>query len=178
MSTLIQQYEKSLPVWIKADGFEWPPLLAQHHNGEIIMASMMIPGETIFEVVMKKFMVDLTIKEIIFGIDCYTMPRQGTKYEDVLSVYWWQGERVNEHYGWKFGVVNYRPPPRTRIEPIDWNNRFWNNVMLGVVEDYHRRMIQTIADKAAEPGGEELIERLKQSVIEARERAQRGQKPH
>lgn len=123
-------------------------------------------------------MVDLTIKELIFGVDRYTKPGQGTKFKDVVSVFWWQGERLNEHHGWRFGVVNYRPPPHTIIEPIDWHNTFWNGVCANIVEDYHRTMLRGIAELAAKPGGKETVERLKQIVIEAREYAQSGRKPH
>jgi hypothetical protein len=176
MSDVVQHYESSLPIWIEKDGFSRPPLLALHHDGERTMASLMVPPQMIFRVVMTKFMCDLTIKEIIFGIDHYTKPGQGTKYKDVLAVFWWQGERVNEHLGWQFGVVNYRPPPRTLIEPIDWHNAFWNDISLKIVEDYYHRTIRAITEAAAQPGGDELVTRLRQAVTEARERAERRQK--
>lgn len=156
MSDLVQHYERSLPIWIHEDGFSRPPLLALHHNGETTMASMMIPQGEIFRVVMAKFMTDLTVKEVIFGVDRYTQPGQGTKYRDVLTVFWWQGERLNEDFGWKFGVVNYRPPPRTRIEPIDWDNEFWNDVMLNIVQDYYHHVVRRIAEAANQPGGEQV----------------------
>ena len=178
MTDLVQHYEKSLPIWIKKQGFPTQPMLALHHDGKMSMASLMIAQEDVFHAVITKFMIDLTIKELIFGIDRYTKPSQGTKYKDVLTVFWWQGERMNDHYGWEFGVVNYRPPPRTIIEPIDWHNAFWNHVCANIVEDHHRRMLRAIAEVAAKPGGKEMIESCKQAVLEARERAQRGEKLH
>lgn len=93
MSDLVQEYERSLPIWMHEDGFSGPPLLALHHNGDTSMATLMIPNGLIFRTVMTQVMTDLTIKEIIFGVDRYTKPGQGTKYKDVLTVFWWQGER-------------------------------------------------------------------------------------
>jgi hypothetical protein len=84
-------------------------------------------------------MTDLTVCEIIFGIDRYTRPEQGTKYADVLTVFWWNGEHT-KNYGFRFGIVDYVPPPDTVIEPINWDNPFWNDIMLRIVGDTHHNM--------------------------------------
>jgi hypothetical protein len=37
---------------------------------------------------------------------------QGTKYADVLTVFWWADER-DQNYGFKFGVLNYTSGPKS-----------------------------------------------------------------
>jgi hypothetical protein len=138
MPDLIHQYEAMLPTFLDPDGFLRPPLLALHHNDTITMACMAIPQEMIFSTAMSQFLTDLTVKELVFGIDRYTQPGQGTKYNDVFTIFWWQGERT-ENMGFRFGVVNYRPLPHKIIEPIDWNNAFWNIMLKKNITDYYDR---------------------------------------
>ena len=144
MSELVQQYEASLSLWLREDGFPNLPALVRHHDDHITMVLMAIPQKLIFQTVVQKFMSDITVKELIFGVDRFTKPGQGTKYADVLTIFWWQRERDDDH-GFRFGVVNYRPPPHAIIEPIDWNNAFWNTIMAHIVSgDY--RQIEAISD--------------------------------
>lgn len=50
--------------------------------------------------------------------------------------------------------------------------------MLKIVQDYYRDVIGRIAEAATKPGGEQVVERAKQAVIEAKLQAIRGKKPH
>jgi hypothetical protein len=161
MSELIKMFEDYLPIKINEEGFPAPPLLAQHHDGGITMAVMAVPGEQIFQYACQKFVGDLTVKEVIFCVDQFTKPNQGTKYADALIVFWWVGE-YTEDYGFRFGVVNYCPPPNTVIEPIDWNNEYWTAKMREIVHHDHRRVSQIIDRiRAKDPA---LVETVMQFV--------------
>lgn len=140
---LVKRFEEYLAITIGKDGFPNEPLFALHHDDTITMAVMAIPSEQIFKYAMQNFLTDLTIKELVFGIDQYTKPGQGTKYDDVLTVVSWVGERVG-NFGFRIGVVNYRPPPNTVIEPIDWDNQYWNDVFGKIIEREHTRMMHAI----------------------------------
>lgn len=148
---LVKIFEELLPTSIEENGFSHPPLVARHHDGTITIAIMAIPGSEILQTALDKFMCDLTVCEMIFGIDRYTQPDQGTKYADVLTVFWWAGERT-ENYGFRFGVVDYVPPPETVIEPIKWDNAFWNDIMLRIVYESHQKTMRTVERyRAANP---------------------------
>lgn len=175
MTDIVQQYEAILQTWVDENGFPRPPLLAQHHDNTISMATLAIPQETIYRTVMEKFMTDLTVKELIFGVDRYAKPGQGTKYKDVFTVFWWQGERL-EQYGFRFGVVNYRPPPHTIVEPIDWNNTFWNDIMWKIVSSDHERMKRRI-EAAKKAGHGKTVDAVIEAFNETKERIIRGEKP-
>jgi hypothetical protein len=146
MSDLVKQFEDYLPTQIEEAGFERPLLLASHHDGQITMAVMAIPGDQIFHHACHHFLTDLTVKELIFCVDQYTKPNQGTKYDDALIVFWWAGE-YTEDYGFRFGVINYRPPPNLLIEPIDWNNAYWTEKMREIVQhdfEHKERLMERI----------------------------------
>jgi hypothetical protein len=175
MSDLVKQFETGLHLWLREDGFPRPPLLAKHHDNMITMALMALPAPSIFQAAMRKFMTDLTVKEIIFGVDRYTKPGQGTKYADVLTIFWWQGGREGNH-GFRFGVVNYRPPPHTIIEPIDWDNTFWNDIMAQIVADDLARIQQRV-EAIRKAGGGDIVDAAVKLVCEAKEQAMHGQKP-
>lgn len=170
MSKLVERFENFLPIKIEKDGFPWPPLFALHHDDTVTLAVMTIPHEQIFSYACK-MLSDLTIKELIFCVDQFTKPNQGTKYDDALIVFWWCGE-YTENYGFRFGVVNYRPPPNTLIEPIDWNNVYWNEKMLEIVaQDYQRteRAIERI--RKTNP---DAVDRITQ-IVETIAKKQRGE---
>jgi hypothetical protein len=172
VTDLVKVFEDALPQLIDEEGFPRPPLFALHHDDTLTMATMAIPGEQIFATALNKFMVDLTVKELIFCIDQFTKPDQGTKYADALIVFWWQGERIG-NYGFRFGVVNYRPEPNLIIEPIDWDNVFWNARMLRIVEHEQQSMRETIAGiREVDP---EKVDRIERIVSEVKDKLIRGE---
>ena len=169
MTGLVTTFESLLSITIDERGFSHPPLLARHHDGKITMATMMLPGEKIFDTVLEQFIADLTVRELVFGIDRFTQPDQGTKYADVLTVFWWVGEH-SENYGFRFGVVDYVPPPNKVIEPIKWDNAFWNASMFKTVEASHRDTVRRVNQyRAADPDRVTLVEaQMKAAAKKAR----------
>lgn len=134
-------------------GFPLSPVLALDVNGEMTVTMLAAPCHKVFQIVTETIISDLKNREIIFGIDCNTKPDQGTKYADVVLIFWWQRERPGD-YGFRFGVVNYKPLPDVLlIEPIDWNNTFWTDVMSREVngfQDYMEKTVQRILGRSEE----------------------------
>jgi hypothetical protein len=120
-------YWSELPNQIDKSGFPNPPILGLQHDGTLIYGAVLdLDANRLFDVVHNKFISDIKIKEVVFAIDRMTKPSQGTKYDDVLSIFWWYGP--HEYPGFRYGVVNYQIDPLI-IEPIDWNNEFWTGAM-------------------------------------------------
>jgi hypothetical protein len=121
-------YFAHLPQIITEEGFPNAPIWSLNHTGELTYIAVHgLSPEQIINVA-HDILADLSCKEIVFAIDRFTKPGQGTKYDDVLTIYWWYGPH-EAHAGWRFGVVNYKQGDPPIIEPIDWDNEFWNDIM-------------------------------------------------
>lgn len=73
------------------------------------------------EQVMKKA-VDTLIKEkpkqLMFGLDRYSKPNQGTTLGDLIGGLYWNGD------GWRPFIIEYQDEPRI-VKPLDWDNPYW-----------------------------------------------------
>jgi hypothetical protein len=58
-------------------------------------------------------------EEVIFGLDRFTKPDQGTEFDDVYTVLYWS--RFNP---WCYGVIDYSPSQNIK-RPINWHNEHW-----------------------------------------------------
>lgn len=94
------------------------PGLARFPDGKTEFA-MIVEPETAYEWFWKKVHAE-NATEVIFGLDRYTEPDQGTEFADVVTVcHWRRGEET------RFGVINYQIEPRI-VRNIDWQNHFWS----------------------------------------------------
>ena len=143
---LVAYYETLLPKFIDSEGFQYPPMLALKHNGELTMVLPMVGPEQIFDTANMALIANMEYKEVVFAVDRFTKPGQGTKYDDVLTVFWWYGPH-EENYGFRFGVINYKKTEPVVIEPIDWNNVFWNDIMLKIVHEYCENTIKRVMEE-------------------------------
>ncbi len=148
---LVAYYEKMLPKFIDPEGFSHPPMLGLKHTGELVMAAPFVPQELMFDTAQRMLIANLEFKEVVFAVDRFTKPGQGTKYDDVLTVFWWYGP-YEQNYGFRFGVINYKKTEPVIIEPIDWNNEFWNDILLKIVNEYCGRTVREVQKKLAEMG--------------------------
>lgn len=57
--------------------------------------------------------------ELIYGLDRFTRPDQGTGFQDAVVGGWFR-----RGLGWRVGVIEYRHEPRI-ILPWNWRNDFW-----------------------------------------------------
>lgn len=137
-------YFSLLPTLIEPEGFANPPILALKHDGSLTYGAQIgLSPEMTHNTVLDHFIADLSNKEIVFALDRFTKPGQGTKYNDVLTIYWWYGPH-DENFGFRFGVVNYKTKPDVLIEPIDWENESWNGMMLKEIEQQYAQMSEKL----------------------------------
>ncbi|WP_010185985.1 hypothetical protein [Sphingomonas sp. PAMC 26605] len=62
-------------------------------------------------------------KEIIFAIDRFTKPGQGTTLGDLVAGHHFVRDQSSRPF-----IVEYRHDPRI-VQPIDWGNLFWNSAL-------------------------------------------------
>ncbi len=132
--SLPTMFYNMLRSYIDADGFRIMPVIARKVDGhKIISAVIGLDGPNLLRFINGKYIQDDEIEEIVFAIDCFTKPGQGTRYNDVLNLFWWRRGHHEDNYGFVFGIVEYVPAKNKRnaiIDEINWNNDFWNNAML------------------------------------------------
>jgi hypothetical protein len=106
---------------IDEDGMTMPyGLIKDSSGGLVVMAMDLEPAQVYLAMFAKAAEAKAT--EAIFGLDRYTKPGQGTKYADVIAGHYFDGDQ------WHPFIIEYRPTPRI-VEPIDWNNEFWNQAL-------------------------------------------------
>ena len=67
---------------------------------------------------------------IVMGLDRYANPNQGTEFDDLYTLFcWWDDPKLKYHESVKVGVINYQKEPLI-VRPIDWDNAYWNPIML------------------------------------------------
>lgn len=57
--------------------------------------------------------------ELVYGLDRFTKPGQGTSLQDAVAGGWWRRD-----LGWWVGVIEYQHEPRL-VLPWNWRNDFW-----------------------------------------------------
>lgn len=62
-------------------------------------------------------------EEIVFTLDRYAKPGQGTRYADLLA-----GHHFKKGQGWRPFIIEYQWNPR-RFDPIDWGNTYWTSAL-------------------------------------------------
>lgn len=124
-SSLVESFYNCVERGIRPEGV-YPHVALARIDGELeIWALALSPEETIQHVQMA--MTTKNVEELVFGLDRYTKPGQGTEFNDVITFLWWDGQK------WTPGVIDYKPEPDKVIRPINWDNEFWNAHMIQVI---------------------------------------------
>jgi len=63
-------------------------------------------------------------REMIFGLDRFAKPGQGTTLGDLIAGHHFVAGKPTRPF-----IVEYQHEPRI-VRPIDWNNMFWNATLL------------------------------------------------
>lgn len=139
------QFHDYMAAIIDEDGVSLPhALVVDAKGGLVVMALDLTPDQT-YRVVLGE--VAKGAREAIFALDRFTKPGQGTKYADVLAGHHFilaDTESAIEMF--RPFVIEYRHNPRV-VEPIDWDNAFWNGVL-------KRELLQVAANVLREPVAE------------------------
>ncbi len=81
----------------------------------------------------------MIMPEMVFGWDRYTLPGQGNKHPETVSIHYCLNNV------WKFGVVDYQSPKDGKpkiVEPYDWLNVSWVKMMEMESASCFRQIIQ------------------------------------
>ncbi len=116
-----EQFFEIVTLAIDEAGLHPAPGLARFPDGRSEFA-MIVEPETAYQWFWRKIRKE-EAREVIFGLDRYTEPNQGTEFADVITVVQWRAFPAS---GIRIGVINYKPEPRI-VRPIDWNNKFWDH---------------------------------------------------
>ena len=122
---------------IDGEGFGAAKAVFRARDGDITMAVLDLPPDQVLLNVLATLAQPDTM-EVVFGMDRFTKPDQGTEFADVLT-----GAHLFKEPGKPTPstvpfVINYRPEPRL-VRPYDWENQFWNNrICLELVETIRR----------------------------------------
>lgn len=73
---------------------------------------------------MMKVLVNDKPKQLIYGMDRYCKPGQGTTLGDCVAGAYWSEEADS----WRVFVIEYQHEPRI-VKPLDWNNEFWKRAI-------------------------------------------------
>lgn len=65
-----------------------------------------------------KVLVEENPKQLIYGMDRFCKPGQGTTLGDCVAGAFWNNNQ------WRPFVIEYQHEPR-QVKPLDWNNEFW-----------------------------------------------------
>jgi len=131
---LVAEFERYVARSIDEQGCFPYPCLSLAADGVLCFAAVAVSPEASV-----RYFWDLITKgatEVIFGLDHYTKPGQGTEFADVVSVIHWKGILGPTFQSQRrIGVINYQHSPRV-VRPIDWNNRHWTVVMTRMAMKY------------------------------------------
>lgn len=93
-------------------------MLCEDQDGKLgVYALMLNKPHEVFNAVMKCLVQDKP-KQLIYGMDRFCKPGQGTTLGDCIGGAYWNGE------AWRVFIIEYQNEPRI-VKPLDWTNEFW-----------------------------------------------------
>ena len=117
---LTVMYHEWMAATVDEDGFEMPYGLVLDDDGQITVMALALTPDQAYQHMLKHW-TEHRPAEMIFAIDRYAKPGQGTTLRDLMA-------------GWHFikadprprpFVVEYQFDPRL-VKPIEWDNLHWN----------------------------------------------------
>jgi hypothetical protein len=111
-------YHSNIANWIDESGVYPHQAMVVDKNGKIGVFALdfRTPSEVMNELL--KVLLKEQPKEMIYGLDRFTKPNQGTTLGDVIAGAYWNGD------AWRSFIIEYQHEPRI-VKPLDWNNKFW-----------------------------------------------------
>lgn len=133
-ASLTEVYHDWLVATVDEKGFEIPHGLVKHADGTMTVVALAVPPAEAYKVMVGRWD-PATSTEMIFALDRFTKPGQGTTLGDVMA-----GFHVTRDGGPRPFIVEYQHAPRI-VKPIEWSNPWWNAALMG-------EMIGTLRDIA------------------------------
>lgn len=104
---------------IDEKGIGFNKAVGKHEDGQVTVMALDLQGQQVIDL-MKREAASGKYVELIFGMDCFTRPGQGTTLKDVVVCGWWQRATG----GWRIGIIEYQNEPRI-VKPWCWDNEHW-----------------------------------------------------
>ncbi len=116
--SLADTFHDLISTAIDAEGVYPQQAIGINHGGRMTMMALDLSGEATLHL-MRGEVAKGIYQELIFGVDCYTKPGQGTTLADVIVSGWWSAAT-----GWRIGIIEYQHEPRI-VKPWCWDNGHW-----------------------------------------------------
>lgn len=120
---LASKYHDFMAAIIDESGAGMTHAMIINATGQTTMIALDVGPTEVYRVVLSEIFAGAN--EAIFALDRYTKAGQGTRYSDVLAGHYFAGPLPGMFRPF---VIEYRPAPRA-VEPICWDNPFWNGVL-------------------------------------------------
>lgn len=102
---------------IDPEGFPTPHALVRDQTGALTVVVLAVDLPEAYAVMLKLW--DQGAAEMIFALDRYALPGQGTMLGDLLA-----GFHFTRHDAPRPFIIEYQYDPRI-VQPIEWDNPFW-----------------------------------------------------
>ncbi len=114
------KFLKMNSIMIDANGIRLPQAIAKMRDGTLTIIGLDGAGGPLFCYAALAQLVRQSVPvELVFGLDRYCLPDQGTELCDVLSVH-----HYRFGHGWRYGIIEYQHKPRV-VKPIAWDHPWW-----------------------------------------------------
>lgn len=117
------------------NGIRMPNCFIVNSKGELVLATLAMFGKSASEDTYKaiySFLRKDQPIELVFGLDRWAKPEQGTTRANVFSVTYFNRGK------WKFGIIEYDLWPKVVVDPIRWDCEFWNNALRREFESFFK----------------------------------------
>ncbi len=121
MKPLTEIYHDWVSSTVDEKGFEIPHGLVVAADGSITVMALAVPPAQAYEVMLKQQASHPV--EMIFALDRFAKPGQGTTLGDLLAGFHCTRERARPF------IIEYQHAPRI-VKSIDWDNEWWNAALL------------------------------------------------
>ena len=123
-TSLTEVYHDWLVATVDENGFEIPHGLIKHADGTITVVALAVPPAEAYKVMLGQWDPAKSI-EMIFALDRFTKPGQGTTLGDVMAGFHFTRSTRPQPF-----IVEYQHEPRI-VKPIEWSNPWWNDALVG-----------------------------------------------
>jgi hypothetical protein len=120
---LVTQFEEWCSATVSPEGFEIPHALALNAAGEMTVYALALDVQSAYRLMASTWLRGEVV-ELIFALDRFAKPGQGTTLGDLLAGWHWSKA------GRRPFIIEYQHEPRI-VKPVEWGNAFWNAALTG-----------------------------------------------
>lgn len=139
---LIDHYHTFMMETWDGDEDDVPMGMLRKPDGSLTMVALALSPDEAYQAFLQ-LVVTEEATHAVFTLDRFAKPGQGTKYEDVLAGHYF--DRSLGAKPWRPFIIEYRKDPRL-FEPVDYDNEFWNEALIGEMNASLKAMVKRIAE--------------------------------